>query len=134
MKKLILFLLLSTLSSISVKAQYTAIPDVNFETALINLGYDSGAIDHKVLTANINKITSLTISNGPGIITIVDLTGIQDFIALTVLRVNCDLTSLDVSGLKDLTSLDCSNSKNLASLNLSGLTALTRLGCTNNKN
>jgi hypothetical protein len=45
MKKIIL--LITMLSLFTGYAQYTSIPDVNFEQALIALGYDSGAIDHQ---------------------------------------------------------------------------------------
>lgn len=63
--------------STSVIGEYTSIPDEKFEQILINLGYDSGSIDHKVLTANISKVTYLDLSNK----SITDLTGLQDFAA-----------------------------------------------------
>ena len=62
----------------------TYVPDDNFEQALIDLGYDN-ELDDYVLTSNINTITELNIdeiSRGS-----LDLTGIQDFVALRVL--NC---------------------------------------------
>jgi hypothetical protein len=37
----------------SLSAEYTIIPDVNFETKLISLGIDSGTVDGKVLTLSI---------------------------------------------------------------------------------
>jgi hypothetical protein len=42
-------------------AQYTAIPDPNFEKALIDLNIDSGVIDGQVLTSDIITIRSLEI-------------------------------------------------------------------------
>ena len=74
--------------------QLTMIPDANFEQALINLGYDNSPINGSVNTALINTVTYLFIPNS----NISDLTGIEDFTALTGL--NCyynSLTSLDIS-------------------------------------
>ena len=79
MKKLLLLLFLGfTLFGFS---QTTAIPDPNFEQALIDLGYDTAPIDGMVLTANISSITNLYVDTK----NIADLTGIEDFIALTTL-------------------------------------------------
>jgi len=58
----------------------TYVPDDNFEQALINLGYDT-VLDDSVLTSNINTITTLDVSFQ----NIADLTGIEDFTALTTL-------------------------------------------------
>lgn len=44
-------------------SQNTYVPDDNFEQALIDLGYDSGALDDYVLTANINTVTALDVSS-----------------------------------------------------------------------
>ena len=67
---------------------YTLIPDLNFESKLISLGIDSGVADGKVLTNNVNQLTSLNVSTS----SIVDLTGIQDFVGLTYL--NCGRNQL----------------------------------------
>ncbi|MCK5028249.1 MAG: hypothetical protein KAR57_01355, partial [Bacteroidales bacterium] len=91
MKNFSLIILL--LANISLFAQNTYIPDDNFEQALIDLGFDSGALDDSVTTANISVITELNIDNK----SISSLIGIEDFTALTYL--NCysnQLTSLDV--------------------------------------
>tara|TARA_B110000902_G_scaffold210182_1_gene240253 strand:+ start:1318 stop:1908 length:591 start_codon:yes stop_codon:yes gene_type:complete len=81
----------------------TAIPDRNFEQALIDLGYDD-VIDGQVLTANINTIDSLFIVEK----NISDLTGIEAFTALTYLDcLDNQLTNLDVSKNTALTYLDC---------------------------
>ena len=77
MKKLLFLLLI--LSNFFGYSQHTLIPDVNFEQALIDLGIDSGVIDGKVLTANVSGIISLDLSNK----SITNLTGIQDFLALS---------------------------------------------------
>lgn len=73
---------------------YTAIPDINFENALIELGIDSGTADGKVLTSKISTVTDLNVSSK----NIFDLTGIQDFTSLAKLHcTNNKLTSLDLS-------------------------------------
>ena len=92
----------------------TTIPDNNFEMALINAGLDNGVPDNKVFTDNINTISSLDITNK----NISDLTGINDFTALTTLNVsNNQLTTLDVSTLSLLTFLDA-QSNVLTALNV----------------
>ena len=60
-------------------SQTTAIPDPNFEQALIDLGYDTAPINGSVPTANISGVTNLNVSDK----NISDLTGIEDFTALT---------------------------------------------------
>ena len=74
MKKI--FLILICLPNLVV-AQFTYIPDDNFEQALINLGYDF-VLDDNIETIAIDSITTLYI-NGLGIS---DLTGIASFISL----------------------------------------------------
>ena len=83
--------------------QITLIPDSNFETALINLGYDS-ILDGEINTYSINNIDTLNVMYK----NIDDLTGIEDFTNLTVLK--CDqnnLTNLDVSSNNNLIKLTC---------------------------
>jgi hypothetical protein len=127
MRKLILILFLGfTLVSFS---QNTAITDPNFEQALIDLGIDTGTINGSVLTANISGVESLNVINK----NIANLTGIEDFIALTYL--NCgsnQLTSLDVSTNTALTTLYC-DSNQLTSLDVSKNPALTYLNCYDNQ-
>ena len=125
MKRLLVILLLIPILGFS---QYTAIPDQNFEQRLIDLGYDN-VIDGQVLTSNIDAITNLNVS----IRNISDLTGIEDFTALTDL--NCrynSLNSLDVSNNTALTYLNCGNNS-LTNLDLSLNTALTYLYCNENQ-
>jgi Leucine-rich repeat (LRR) protein len=114
--------------------QQTYVPDDNFEQALINLGYDNSLNDY-VTTSNINTVTSLSISNQG----ISDLTGIEDFTALTHLYVSYNnLSSLDVSQNTALTYLNCSHNligspfSPTGQLDLSQNTALTYLNCSNN--
>ena len=127
MKKL---LLLSALLTFGFGfSQTTEIPDLNFEQALIDLGYDSGDPDGFVLTTNINLITELNVSNK----SITDLTGIEGFTDLT--RLSCynnQLTSLNVSNNTALTYLGCGDNQ-LTILDVSNNTALTALHCFDNQ-
>ncbi|AWI27003.1 T9SS type A sorting domain-containing protein [Flavobacterium pallidum] len=107
------------------KAQYTAIPDQNFEAALITLGLDSGAIDHQVLTANISNVLYLNVLDK----NIDDLTGIEDFVSLVSLECSeNNLEELNISTLTNLWYLDCSQNY-IEELNLSALTSLRSLNC-----
>lgn len=108
---------------------YTLIPDPSFEQKLINLKLDRFPIDGKVLTSNINTITSLDVSKS----SISDLTGIQDFVSLT--NLNCSqnsLKALNVSKNTALTVLDCNNNQ-ITYLDVSNNLALTDLVCYSNK-
>jgi hypothetical protein len=114
-------------------SQYTAIPDQNFEQALIDLGHDD-VIDGQVLTANISGVELLDVSgNWSQSSNISYLTGIESFMALTELDCSINqLTSLDVSQNTALTSLNCSDNQ-LTSLDVSGCTALEDLICAGNQ-
>jgi len=123
MKKLTLLLFI--LMSVPAFAQTTAVPDANFEQALIDLGHDTGSPDGSVLTANISGLTGLAV-NYKGIN---DLTGIEDFVALTYLDCrNNSITGLDVSSSTSLTDLLCSSNQ-LTSLDVTNNTALISLRC-----
>jgi Leucine-rich repeat (LRR) protein len=127
MKLKLLFLLFFT--SLSSFAQYTLIPDVNFENKLISLHIDYGYADGKVLTSSISSLTSLDVSSAY----ITDLTGIQDFKNLTSLRCHSNqLTTLDVSNNTALTVLFCLSNQ-LTTLDVSKNTALTNLNCYSNQ-
>lgn len=147
MKTKLLFLLF--LASLSTYAQYTPIPDVNFENELIRQGIDTGTPDGRVLFANVSSLISLNVSSS----NITDLTGIEAFTdleilncydnKLTVLNVsqnsylstfNCStnlITNLNVSNNTDLKYFLCSNNK-LTSLDVSSNTKLKQLQCINN--
>lgn len=127
MKKLLFLVLL--LSNFFGFAQYTLIPDVNFEKALIRLGIDSGSIDGNVLTANVSGVTKLQVQFSY----ISDLTGIQDFTALIDLECHHNqLTSLDVTKNTSLVNLVCDNNQ-LTSLDVSKNTSLDYFWCNSNK-
>ena len=113
-----------------LKGAYTLIPDPNFEQALIDQGIDTNPIiDGQVLTAAISGLLELSVPN----LQIADLTGIEDFTALTNLSCSDnELTSLDVTNNTALTNLYCSGNE-LTSLDVSNNTALTYLGCSQNQ-
>ena len=109
MKKLLLLLLIP-LSSFS---QYTSIPDVNFEQALINSGYDF-LLDGFVETSAIDTVTELMINNN----NISDLTGVESFIALqSLFCYDNNLTTLNLVNNSQLFEVTCSNN-NLTSIDL----------------
>ncbi len=74
------FTFLTIFISLFGYSQQTFVPDDNFEQALIDLGHDT-VLDDNVTTANINGVTSLNVASK----SISDLTGIEDFVALTTL-------------------------------------------------
>ena len=123
MKKSILFTLLLVTTTIT-KAQFTNIPDVNFETALVDLGYDD-VIDGQVLTDHIDTVQFLQVIG----YNISDLTGIQDFSELTLLDFTFnELTEIDLSQNTELLELYC-NGNQLSSLDVSHNLDLTYLWC-----
>ena len=124
----VLLLIVVFLLGFYVQAQ-TYVPDDNFEQALIDLGYDSGAIDDYVPTANINAVTSLNISWQ----NISDLTGIEDFTALETFYCRGNqLSTIDLSSNLAITYLDC-NQNILTMLDLALNTNLSILNCSQNQ-
>lgn len=140
------------LSYLTTYAQYTSIPDSNFEQALIDLGIDSegGSTDGQILTADIIGVTTLSVSSKG----ITDLTGIQSFTALETLHCysnnflstlnvfnntalkeihsyNCDITSLTLPNNNILEYLSIGNN-NLSGLDVSDYPLLEYLSCGNN--
>ena len=132
-----------TISLGTIPVKYTFIADSRFEQTLINLGYDN-IIDNKVLTTNIEKVTSLDLLFAG----ITDLTGIKAFKSLKSIELYYnDVFNLDVSGMTSLEIINAygnhSKSVNFLGLvnleevnlgnsdiktvNLSGLTALEKL-------
>ena len=107
--------------------QQTYVPDDAFEQALINMGYDN-ILDDYVLTANINTIGSLSISNKY----INNLTGIEDFNSLTYL--DCSYNEIWFLYLNQntlLSHLKCFNN-DIDTLNVSNNFQLQFLECNNN--
>lgn len=135
-------------------AQYTAIPDPNFEQFLIDEGIDSEQVlDGQILTVDAENVTDMTIGDENNNIS--DLTGIEAFTLLLFLDVaftNCtsmnfssntflsqlslvfnnELESLIIDGCTDLTLLNVLDSK-LTTLNLSENIRLNAVGLANNE-
>jgi hypothetical protein len=127
MKKSLLLVLL--VSHFFGYAQYTLIPDVKFEKALIDLGIDSGTPDGRILTTNAAKVLQLDVTFRG----ITNLTGIEDFTLLKILYCNDNqLTKLNVTKNTFLEHLNC-YFNSLIDLDLSNNKDLTYANCTNNK-
>lgn len=110
-------------------ADLTYVPDDNFEQALINQGYDSGPLDDYVLTATIEVITSLDVSNQA----IQDLTGIEDFTSLGFLNCSMNLlTELNLSTNTQLYRLEAFNNQ-LTTIDITQNTALSFVYISNNQ-
>lgn len=127
-KKLLYSLSISLISFVGV-SQNTAIPDTNFEQALIDLGYDTGVVNGEVATANINTITNLDVSGK----NIIDLSGIEDFTALNILDCSDNqIVDFDVSQNTNLTELFCFNNF-LKTIDVTKNTNLLRFWCHGNE-
>ncbi|WP_046756030.1 HYR domain-containing protein [Kordia jejudonensis] len=102
---------------------YTQIPDPNFEIALGDLGYDDIPGDGQVPKGIIAGVTILNIINK----SISDLTGIEDFVSLTELRIAANpITEINLTNntaLEVLTANDC----DISTINIAGLTQLRNL-------
>ena len=107
-------------SSYSNYCRYTAIPDMAFEEALDNLGYDDNLGDGQVPTALIEDLTSIDLGSQG----IQDMTGIQDFVALqTLIADDNQFTSINLNSLTQLTQLNLQGT-NVSSIDLSNNTLL----------
>ncbi len=113
-----------------ILAQTTAIPDTDFEQALIDEGIDSDAtLNGQILDSDAASATYLSLSYK----NISDLTGIEAFVNLEHLYVdNNQLTSLDLSANISLEVLECSYNQ-LTSLDISNNYSLTQLWCLYNQ-
>ena len=128
MKKITLFLVQVFFITFQTNAQNTYVPDDNFEQALIDLGYDTGPLDDYVLTANINTVTTLNLSNK----TISDLTGLEHFVTLeTLYCINNTISSIDLSNNVALELLFLNNNA-LSTIDLSNNVALRTFYCADN--
>ena len=112
-----------------IQAQFTAIPDENFELALIAMGVDTGEPDGQVLTEDLADIDDLNVIDAG----ISDLTGLAGFVALE--RLHCadnELDNIDLTVLPLLYYLHC-NDNNLTSLDLSMNPLMRTILCTGNE-
>ena len=114
MKQVLYIILL--MSALTLRAQYTTIPDVNFEQALLELGIDSeGLQDGQVLTADLIAVTSLNLTRWHSTYAqyvgrdIHDLTGIAAFVNLEMLYISYNpVDTIDLSQNIALEILDAS--------------------------
>ena len=111
--------------------QQTYVPDDNFEAYLEANGMGNGiANDDYVFTSAIDTATNLDYLFNLGIY---DMTGLEDFISLTMLGVSMNhLTNLDVSNNINLTDIYCGNNQ-LTTLDVSNNILLDDLYCNNNQ-
>jgi len=110
--------------------QNVNIPDANFKAYLVGNSAINTNGDTEIQLSEAAAFSGMIDCSG---LNISDLTGIEDFTALTYL--NCEtnqLTSLDVSYNTALTNLYCRNNQ-LTSLDVSQNTALTVLNCETNQ-
>ena len=112
-------------------AQFTSVPDPNFESFLEANGMGDGIPNNGlVLTANIENVTDLILPPGGGIS---DMTGIEDFLSLEFLVLNSNpISTIDLSQNTALTTLGCRDGQ-LTSLDLSNNTQLEWLSCQGNQ-
>ncbi len=132
MKKYILLILLGFCIN-TLSAQYTLIPDPEFEQRLITQGIDTeGTLDGQVLTDDIDHITALYIESDPPVFPyIYDLTGIEDFVSLEDLRFsNNKIEQVDLSNLSNLKKLLC-RFNSLTSLDLTNNVLLENINIDN---
>lgn len=109
-------------------SETTAIPDANFEQALIDLGHIPGPLDGQIFTGNVSAVKSLFVSNK----NISDLTGIDVFNNLETLYIkDNNITSINLSSNLKLQNLS-SSMNNLIDLDLSSNSELQYLTCDNN--
>ncbi|MDV7140170.1 hypothetical protein R3X28_14860 [Maribacter sp. TH_r10] len=126
---------------------YLNIPDIHFETKLIEQGIDSdGIVNQQMLKSDAEAVSSLDLNLSANFGEISDLTGIEGFINITFLSAagqeindidlsfNTKLDTLFLNG-NHLTSIDISNNPNLILLDvqsnelstINGLSKLTNL-------
>lgn len=121
------YLTVLTLFSIQLAcAQFTFIPDENFEARLIDLGIDTdNTINGQVATADIINVIELFLDGYD----ITDVTGVEDFESLELLFAgSCQLEDVDFSDLQNLSlvglefnqlvNIDLSNNPNLTGIGL----------------
>ncbi|MDD7915400.1 T9SS type A sorting domain-containing protein [Polaribacter ponticola] len=125
MKK-IYFTFFTLLITAHFLAQTTSIPDVNFERYLIQANIDSdGVINGEVLTADIVNITRVSFSTSDAVH---DITGLQDFAALTefIANSNNQLENLSFSQNSNLERLILTSTQT-QTINISNNTKLIEL-------
>lgn len=133
-------------TSSSIGDIYINIPDIHFETKLIELGIDSdGIVNQQMLRSDAEKSDRLDLNLSTESGQIIDLTGIEGFVNITFLSAagqeiedidlsfNTKLDTLILNG-NYLTHIDISNNSNLILLEIQSneLTAITGLSTSTN--
>ncbi|MGK4567188.1 leucine-rich repeat domain-containing protein [Flavobacterium sp. 3HN19-14] len=127
MKKITLLLLFLTAFA---QAQIVNIPDAGFKQALISAGVDANN-DGNIQNSEALAVTSISIPAYE--ISITDMTGIASFLNLnTLICSGNNITSLDVTALSNLITLNCSDNSSMNTLNVNGLANLQYLNCSYN--
>lgn len=99
--------LLILLFPLQLLAQFTYVPDDNFEQRLINLGYDFN-LDDYVETSSIDTVTYLDIPNQG----ISDVTGLEAFVSLRYLFCQSnEISVLDLHNLSQLFEVNCASNQ-----------------------
>ncbi|HET8838748.1 MAG TPA: hypothetical protein VFM82_07130 [Flavobacteriaceae bacterium] len=98
------FIIFTIFMVCGMQAQTTAIPDSNFEQALLDLGIDSdGTLNGEVLTADIINVQTLDLSDRY----LENLIGLEDFESLRILDIShANLYNGTYPNILDLTFLD----------------------------
>jgi hypothetical protein len=122
MKKIIV--LFGMFFTISTFAQFTAIPDANFEQELVTQGIDTdGLVNGQIANIDAAAVTNLNVNSK----NISSLTGISAFTSLLVLACyDNNISSLDVTSNTALTILYCGLNQ-MTSLDVTGITTLEEL-------
>ena len=127
--KLLLVSLISVLA-LNNYAQNVNIPDANFKAYLVGNSTINANGDTEIQVSEAVVYSGSIICTG---LNISDLTGIEEFTALTDLSIGFNqLMSMDVSQNTDLTYLRCDNNP-LTSLDVTQNTGLTYLNCAGNE-
>jgi len=138
MKKILLLLLLFTGIT---NAQIIPFPDDDFRLAIINspfvmdLNGNFTTVDQnfngQIEFSEAANISILVVDNS----SVSDVTGVQAFVNLEEFSCNDNqITTIDLTGMTNLTFLGCSNNTSLTSLTVSGLNQLTGLEYTGTPN
>lgn len=129
MKKTLLSLLALAIVSI-VNAQNVNIPDANFKAFLLGESSINTNNDTEIQVAEANNYTGMIQCESLGIM---DLTGIEEFTSLSILRCGGNsLTSLDLTSNTNLQGTFRCDNNNITSLILPSGSGITEIYCGNN--